>query len=156
MRSILLILASVILFLLNSCTIKEVEVGNIESVSIKDVTKKQITLELGVPIKNNNNFSFTISKANLNLSLNNVELGKIKKSSKLKIPANSNKVHFFTVSIEFNKLTENPLGLLSSLITNKVGLKASGYIKARKFIYCKKFDIDENQSVKLFKKGLFN
>ena len=85
-----------------------------------------------------------------------MELGSVKKTSKFKIPANSNQVHNFTVEVKFSKIAENPLGLLSSLITNKIGLKAKGYIKARKFLVSKKYNIDENQSVKLFKKGLFN
>ncbi len=109
-----------------------------------------------VPIKNNNNFSFTISDVNLDLSLNNVELGKVKKTSRLKIPAHSNTVHPFDVEVRFSKLSDNPLSLLSSVISNKIGLKATGYVKARKFLLSKKYPIDENQSVKLFKKGIFN
>ena len=145
-----------LLFLSAACNIKDVEVGKIESVSIKDLTKEHIALELMVPIKNNNNFSFSISDVNLNLSLNNVELGKVRKTSRLRISANSNQVHAFQVEVKFSKLADNPLGLLSSLISNKIGLKATGYIKARKCLISKKYNIDENQSVKLFKKGIFN
>jgi LEA14-like dessication related protein len=147
---------TIAVFILTSCNIKDVEVGKIESVSIKELTKEHISLELMVPVKNNNDFSFTISDVNLDLSLNNVALGKVNKTSKLKIPANSNSVHPFEVEIKFSKLADNPLSLFSSLISNKIGLKAKGYIKARKFLIWKKYPIDENQSVKLFKKGIFN
>jgi LEA14-like dessication related protein len=138
-----------------SCTIKDVEVGKIEGVSIKDLTKDHISLELMIPIKNENNFAFTISDINMELSLNHVSLGQVKKCSKLKIPANSNEVHSFDLDIKFSNLTENPLALVSMVIKNKIDLKAKGYIKARKCIFIKKYNIDENQSVKLFKKGLF-
>ena len=142
--------------LLNSCTIKEVEIGKIEGINLKDLTKDHISLELMVPVKNNNNFSFSISGVNLDLSLNNVALGKVKKCTKLKIPANSSAVQPIDFDIKFIKLVDNPLSFLSSIIKNKVDFKASGYIKVRKFIFTKKFDVSENQDVKIFqKKGLF-
>lgn len=140
--------------LLTSCNIKEVEIGNIEGVSIKNITKEQISLELMIPVKNNNNFAFTISDVNIDLTLSSVNLGKVKKSTKIRIPANSNQTQNVGIDIKFSKLAENPLSLLASVLKNKVELKANGYIKVRKFIFTKKFIIDENQPVKLFKKGL--
>jgi len=143
------------LILLNSCNIKEVEIGNIDGVNIKKLTKEQLSLELNVPVKNNNNFAFTISDINIDLSLGNVNLGKINKTQKIKIPANSNQIQNVGVDIKFDNLSGNPLSFISSVLKNKVELKAKGYIKVRKFIFTKKFNIDENQAVKLFKKGLF-
>ncbi|MBI5541538.1 MAG: LEA type 2 family protein [Bacteroidia bacterium] len=145
----------VVITFLSSCTIKEVEIGKIEGVSIKDINKEHVSLELMVPVKNNNNFAFTISDVNLELTLSNVSLGKVKKSKKLKIPANSNAIQTMEFDIKFSKLAESPLTLLTSIIKNKVDLKASGYIKVRKCLIWKKFNINENQSVKLFRKGLF-
>ena len=153
MQKIFLILSG--LFLFTSCTIREVEIGKIEGVSLKDVTKDHVTLELMVPIKNNNNFAFTISDVNLDLTLSNVSLGKVKKATKLKIPANSNAIQTMEFDIKFSKLADNPLSLLTSVLKNKVDLKATGYIKVRKCLLWKKFDVNENQSVKLLKKGLF-
>jgi len=138
-----------------SCSVKDVEVGKIEGVSIKDLTKDHISLELMIPIKNNNDFAFTVSDIKMELTLNNVALGQVKKCSKLKIPANSNEVQPFDIDIKFSKLTDNPMALLSSVLMNRVNIKANGFIKVRKCIFTKKYDIDENQSVKLFKKGLF-
>jgi hypothetical protein len=91
----------------------------------------------------------------MDLSLNNVALGKVKKCTKLKVPANSSDVQPFAFDIKFSKFIDNPLSILSSVIKNKVDLKANGYIKVRKFIFTKKYNIEENQAVKLFKKGLF-
>jgi LEA14-like dessication related protein len=139
------------LILFTSCTIREVEIGKIEGVSLKEVTKEHVTLELMVPVKNNNNFSFTISDVNLDLTLSNVDLGKVKKATKLKIPANSNAVQTMEFDIKFSKLASNPLTLLSSILKNKVDLKANGYIKVRKFLFTKKYLVNENQKVKLFK-----
>jgi LEA14-like dessication related protein len=139
------------LILFTSCTIREVEIGKIEGVSLKEVTKEHVTLELMVPVKNNNNFSFTISDVNLDLTISNVDLGKVKKATKLKIPANSNAVQTMEFDIKFSKLASNPLTLLSSILKNKVDLKANGYIKVRKFLFTKKYLVNENQKVKLFK-----
>jgi LEA14-like dessication related protein len=147
-----------ILFILStiftSCTIQEVEIGKVDGINLKDLTKDHISLELMVPIKNNNNFSFTISDVNLDLSLNNIALGKVKKCTRLKIPANSSAIQPFEFDIKFSKLVDNPMSLLASVIKNKVGFKATGYIKVRRFVFSKKFDVNENQAVKIFKKGL--
>lgn len=153
MKNLFFILISLIL--LSSCNIREVEIGKIEGVSIKELTKEQISLELMVPVKNNNNFAFTISDININLILGNVNLGKVKKSTKIRIKANSSQTQNVGIDVKFSKLTENPLSLITSVLKNKIDLKATGYIKVRKFIFTKKFDVNENQSVKLFKKGLF-
>ncbi len=153
MKNLFFILISLIL--LSSCNIREVEIGKIEGVSIKVLTKEQISLELMVPVKNNNNFAFTISDININLILGNVNLGKVKKSTKIRIKANSSQTQNVGIDVKFSKLTENPLSLITSVLKNKIDLKATGYIKVRKFIFTKKFDVNENQSVKLFKKGLF-
>ncbi|PIP53821.1 MAG: hypothetical protein COX07_08645 [Bacteroidetes bacterium CG23_combo_of_CG06-09_8_20_14_all_32_9] len=150
-----LLLICISLLLLASCTIREVEIGKIESVSIKDITKEHIALNLMVPVKNNNNFAFTISEVNLDLTLGNVALGKVKQDTKLKIPANSNSIQTVGIDVKFSKLAENPMLLITSVLKNRVNLKANGYIKVRKFLFNKKYKIDENQSVKLFKKGLF-
>jgi LEA14-like dessication related protein len=150
-----ILISMVLSFLFTSCMVKDVEVGKIEGVSIKDLTKDHISLELMIPIKNNNNFAFTVSDIKMELTLNNVALGQVKKCSKLKIPANSNEVQPFDIDIKFSKLVENPLTLVGSLLKNRIDLKANGFIKVRKCVFTKKYDIDENQSVKLFKKGLF-
>lgn len=153
MKKIVLIFS--ILALLSSCKIREVEIGKIEGVNLKEITKEHVTLELMVPIRNSNNFAFTISDVNLDLTLSNVSLGKVKKATKLKIPANSNVIQTMEFDIKFSKLADNPLALLTSVLKNKVDLKAKGFIKVRRCLIWKKFNIDENQSVKLFKKGFF-
>jgi len=152
MKLLFFLLAFIII--LTSCNIKEVEIGNIEGVSIKNITKEQISLELMVPVKNNNNFAFTISNLNIDLTLSNVNLGKVKKSTKIRIPANSNQTQNVGIDVKFSKLAENPLSLITAALKNKIELKATGYIKVRKFLFTKKYDINENQPVKLFKKGL--
>ncbi len=152
MKTLVFVLISVAL--LSSCTFREVEIGNIEGVSIKSVTKEMVSLELMVPVKNNNNFAFTISDINIDLTLSNVNLGKVKKSTKIRIPANSSETQNVGIDIKFSKLTENPLSLITAAIKNKIELKATGYIKGRRFIFTKKFEVNENQPVKLFKKGL--
>ena len=99
-------------------------------------------------------FAFTISDVNIDLTLSNVNLGKVKKSTKIRIPANSSETQNVGIDIKYSKLTENPLSLITAALKNKIELKATGYIKVRKFLFTKKYDINENQPVKLFKKGL--
>jgi hypothetical protein len=44
----------------------------------------------------------------------------------------------------------NIASLTAGLLKNKMGVKAKGYVKVRKFIFTKKFPINQNEAVKIF------
>ena len=77
-----IILFAFSLSLLSSCEVKEVEVGNIKSFNILNIDDEYVTVDLTAKVKNPNNFSFTISKVDLDVTFNGVELGKINKVQK--------------------------------------------------------------------------
>ncbi len=136
-----------------SCKIQEVEIGNIQKLRIGDIKKDKISLQFKIPIKNPNNFKFKLSKVDLDLSLNNSELGKIRKIRKIVVPANSNDVHDFYIEIEYKKLLSGTVALVGGLLTKKARVKLNGYVKVKAFcILSKKIEIHENNPVKLFNK----
>lgn len=139
-----------LLTFVTSCKINEVEVKKVESIKFKNIGENKANLELMIPVNNSNKFGFTISDIKLDLALNGKEVGMVKKTTKLRIPPRSNQVYPVGVEIEIDKALGNITSLTAGLLKNKMGVKAKGYVKVRKFIFTKKFTIDQNEAVKLF------
>ena len=147
-----IVLISIIsIFIFSSCQVKEITIGNIEGISIVEMNKDYIDVDIMIPIKNPNNFGFKVTKADVNIEMNGVSLGKISKFKKVKIPANSNDTHKFSVRVKMKDLKQGGIAFLGSFLSNKAGLNMTGYIKARSFLVSKKIDIDYNKRVKLSK-----
>ena len=148
---IVFIFAFLSTFFFTSCDVKEITVGDIESVSITEMTSEYIAVEIKIPINNPNNFGFKLVKADIDIEMNGVQLGNINKLKRVKIPANSNDVHTFNLQVSMDDLKQGGLAFLGSLLSNKAGVNMKGYIKARSFLISKKVDVDYDKSVKLFK-----
>ena len=134
-----------------SCKVSEVNVGDVKNVQIQDMDKNKMCLQLDLPIENTNNFKFKITKVNLEVTLNQSSLGKVKKFNKVTVPANSNQVHSFIFEIQYKDLMNNTFSLIGGLLKNRADIKIDGYIKVRAFMFIsKKIDIHEDNSVKLF------
>ncbi|HOU98401.1 MAG TPA: LEA type 2 family protein [Bacteroidales bacterium] len=147
MKTIFFLIITVVL---TSCKINEVEVKKFESIKFKNIGENKANLELMIPVNNPNKFGFTISDIKLDLALNGKEVGKVKKTTKLRIPAHSNQSYPVGIEIEIDKALGNIASLTAGLLKNKMGVKAKGYVKVRKFIFTKKFPIDQNEAVKIF------
>jgi LEA14-like dessication related protein len=154
MIRIIALLTLILTGVLSACSIKMVEIGKIEGVNITNISKDKVEIELLVPVKNPNNFGFRIAKADIELWLNGKCMGQVKKTGRIRIPANSSETHAFKLEVKYDKIAESAGGMLLSVLKNKVDLKAKGKIKICKFIFCKKLEINEDHAVKLFNKGL--
>ncbi|MCX7861948.1 MAG: LEA type 2 family protein [Bacteroidales bacterium] len=139
-----------VLLLHTSCKIKEVEIGKFQNYRLVNVSENKAHIEFSVPVKNNNNFGFTIADIRLHLSINDKEIGTVKESNKIRIPAQSNTSYPVVLEVEIDKAMGNISSLTASLIKNKIGIKAQGYVKVRKFIFTKKFPVDQNETLKIF------
>ncbi len=133
-----------------SCKIQDVEIRKFEGIKFKNIGENKANLELMIPVKNPNKFGFTISDIHINLSLNGKEIGMVKKTTKLRIPAKSDQTYPVGIEINIDKAVGNISSLTASLLKNRIGVKAKGYVKVRKFIFTKKFPVDQNENVKIF------
>lgn len=100
-RKVLLIL-SLMLFL-NSCKIKEIEIGRFQNYRLTNIDQNKAQIEFSVPVKNNNSFGFTIADMRLNLYINDKEIGIMKKRNHIFIPAKSDKMYPVLFEIELDK-----------------------------------------------------
>ena len=149
-KIVLIFIASIFIF--TSCKFKEVVIGDVQNIAISEMTDEYVAVDLFMPIKNPNNFAFKISKVNLDISLNGIDLGKAYKMTKVKVPANSSDTYKFTVKIKLKNVANSSMAFLGAMLSNKAKLKLKGYVKANAFLVgSKKFDVDMDKSVKLFK-----
>jgi LEA14-like dessication related protein len=153
-RITLVALLSIFLFTAISCgDIKEVEFGKIESARLLNTNIKELEAELSVRIKNANSFGFTVTKSDLNLSVNGKSLGKVKLKDNVHVKGNSDEPHTFTIKSD---LSESGLGglpaLMSIIQSRSPRVKLEGYLKVRTFLFfSKKIPVDIEQSIPLGK-----
>ena len=140
-----IILISIISF--SSCKVQEVEVGDFRSFKLGEMNSKSVEINTQIPLKNPNKFKFKITKAKLDIKLNNKQIGSVNKIDKIKIPAKSNEVYSMKIKVDFS---EN-LDLTSLMFMKKGNVSIKGYVKARKFIFSRKFDVDVNKPASMFK-----
>lgn len=148
----ILYLGIFIILLNTSCQIQEIEIRKSDGVRFKNIRKNKLNFELMITVKNPNNFGFIISNIDINLSYRGKEIGSIKKSTQLRIPANSQNTYPIEIELNIDKTVGNLSSLTVSLLKNRIDLKAKGYVKVRKFIFTKKFPIDQNERIKIFNK----
>jgi LEA14-like dessication related protein len=150
---IIILLAFAAAIILPSCTFDDVEVGKISGVNIISTSKEGIEIEVNIPVKNPNSMGFTISKVNIDLALNGVEFGKVSQAKSIRVKPKSDQVYPILFQIKFKESFQGlPKLLAAVMMGKKIDMKAEGYIKARKFVFSKKFTIDEKTPVNLFNK----
>lgn len=127
-----------ILFSLASChSYKEVSVSGIESFSIKKLDKKEMTAEIGVKVKNPNDFGFTVYSGKADIYLAKMKLGNARLEKKVRIPAQSSGTYFLLLRVSFDKI--NLQDIINNFSFNNLAkMKIDGHIKAGKFIFRKK------------------
>lgn len=133
-----------------SCNVQPLEMGKVESTKLVNYSQKGIEAELGVRIKNPNNFGIKIFEADLDVSINGTPMGKAKLLNKVKIPGNSNEVHTFRIKSEFKNVLSGALGSLLSIMTSKslqVGVK--GEVKGGNLLIRKKYPVELNERISI-------
>ena len=152
LRNIVLSTSFILLSLLFiSCDIKEVELVNIESFNIVSIEKEYVTVDVVSQIQNPNNFSFSITKVDLDITFNNYFLGKINEVKKVTIKKNSSDIHHLIFKFKLKDVMKASIVFLPAMLTNKANIKISGYVKASSFLISKKIEVNYNKKTKISK-----
>ncbi len=126
-----------IVFLLASCySYKDVSVSGIESFSIKKLDKKEMTAEIGVKVKNPNDFGFTIYSGKADIYFAKIKLGRAGLEKKVRIPAQSSGTYFLLLRVSFDKISMQDI-INNFSFNNLSKIKINGHIKAGKWIFRK-------------------
>ena len=135
---------------LTSC-IKSVEIGKIEKVKVNKISMTGINLEIQIPIKNPNFFDLKLKEVDINLTVNDIELGTIENVSKVVIPAKSDEIITFPIDLKLDNVLSGAIALIAGLSKKNANIKLDGTIKAKALFFTKTIKINKDQKVKLFK-----
>jgi LEA14-like dessication related protein len=144
------LLLVIVLFQLSSCTFKEVEFKKVESFKLLKTDNKGATVELFILLKNPNKMAITVSDLDMQVMVNQTNLGRINLAEKVKINAKSEKAHRFVVEAKYSDIAVGGFSsLLSIIMSKKVNLSCNGSIKAKALGVSKTMPVDFKGDVPL-------
>jgi LEA14-like dessication related protein len=134
----------------SSCKFKEVEFKKVESFKLLKTDNKGAIVELFILLKNPNNMSITVSDLDMNVMVNQTNIGKINLEQKVKINARSEKAHRFVIKANYSDIAVGGFSsLLSIIMSKKVNISCNGNIKAKALGVSKTMPVDFKGDVPL-------
>lgn len=132
---------------------EEVKFGKIQGAKLINADLKKLQAEFQVVITNPNSFGFTVTKSDMDLSLNGKKLGKVKLSDRVHIKAKSDEPYTFKIESDLSESGMGGLPALLGLIQSKSPrVKLQGHLKVRTFLFfSKKIPVDVEQVIPLGK-----
>ena len=137
--------------LLTSCiSYEDVEITRVVSTDVKKYSSESMEVEIVLQINNPNDYKISITNSDLDLFLNNSEIGKATIKGKIVIPKKSNEGHRFTVKLNNKDLAAKTMPvILSAALGGSVKLKVNGYIKVRAKMIGKKVPVEFTENISL-------
>jgi LEA14-like dessication related protein len=143
-------LIALVLISFSSCTFKEVEFKKVESFKLLNTDNSGAMVELFILLKNPNKMAITVSNLDMNVMVNQTNIGKIKLAEKVKIDARSEKAHRFIIKANYSDIAVGGFSsLLSIILSKKVNLTCNGNITARALGVSKTMPVDFKGDVPL-------
>jgi LEA14-like dessication related protein len=146
----LILLISVSLF---SCgSIKPLDVKKIENVKLNNFSKNSASFDITLKVENPNGYRFKLVDNNLDLVINQIELGQAKIKNRVVIPRKSEQSYTFTVEANFSRLAIASIpSLINMLKSKEVEMKLKGDVRVRTMGIGKTIPIEIVEKVNLSK-----
>ena len=141
-------LFTLILLCFSSCKeFKEISVSKINGFKINRLSTDGLEADINVVLNNPNTMGFKIYKSKADVFISDTKIGTARILKKVKVQANSNTEHVFTLNGDLKSMNFNSLLSIISGKSKSVSMK--GYIKAGKWFYKKKFPINETNNINI-------
>jgi LEA14-like dessication related protein len=147
-KNILLFFVLVLTF--SACKIQQIDIGKPEGLEVEELTMKSVKLKIMVSIKNPNNFAIKVKKVDLDLLVNDRDMGKIGNMEKLNIPANSSETYPVSFELTPKDAVTNILFLMKELQQTRPKLALTGFVKVGAFGLTKKIKVEQEQEFDKF------
>ncbi len=122
------------IIMLSSCTFQEVEFKKIESFKLIKVENTGALVELNVSLNNPNRIAFTVHDVDMNVFINQTNIGKVNLQEKVKIPGHSSKTHRFLIKANYGDLAVGGFSsILSAVLSKKINFSCQGNIKGSSY-----------------------
>ena len=139
-----------LIVILGSCSImQEIQVGDVQEIKINQIRKGQLKLELYFPIENPGKLNIKLTKMDLDLKLNGIELGNISNNEKVLINKMSNEIYMFPVEVELKGLIKTTMALISLAEKSMAKYRLTGNLRVKYFCIKRSIHIDESGIVDL-------
>ncbi|MFH1005647.1 MAG: LEA type 2 family protein [Bacteroidota bacterium] len=151
-KFLLIILLSPVLFFLSCKPIQSVSIGDVENTKLINLSREGIEFEFDMKIKNPNSVGITIYPSVFEVIVNDINVGEIKLTKKVRIKAKSDNTSTFHIKSNFSKLGAGNIVKVMSIIASKsANLFLKGEVKAGKWFYKKKFPVELKKNISLSK-----
>ena len=144
-NSILILLTAI---LLSSCVkYKDIQYKAFEGVEVEKMEGSDMIVGVNIKVLNPNNYPINIDGKDLKASFNGKELSNVGIINTIKLDANKESSQKILIKIPKQTLiTLAPMALFSG---GKIKLDINGEVKARVFLFSKKFPVNFSQNVNL-------
>jgi LEA14-like dessication related protein len=142
---------TVLLFLValffSSCGIQPVVPDKVTDVKFSNINflKGTVTMNMGLQIRNPNNFSITLHGMELAVKVANVSLGTVTVDEKVKILKDTTQVYRVKVNAQLTDLISGIPAILSAISKKETNAEVNGWIKVGVFGLRKKFPVNIKQ-----------
>lgn len=132
--------------------IQPVTIGGIENPKLHKLSREGIEFDFGMKIRNPNKIGVTVYPASFDITVNDIDVGKIKLNKKVRIKPNSDGTSSFQIKSDFSKLGLGDITKALSIVSTKSAvISVRGEIKVGKWYYRKKFPIEMKKTIPLSK-----
>jgi LEA14-like dessication related protein len=142
---------TVLLFLValffSSCGIQPVVPDKVTDVKFSNINflKGTVTMNMGLQIRNPNNFSITLHGMELAVKVANVSLGTVSVDEKVKILKDTTQIYRVNVNAQLTDLISGIPAILSAISKKETNAEVNGWIKVGVFGLRKKFPVNIKQ-----------
>ncbi|PCJ83610.1 MAG: hypothetical protein COA57_10860 [Flavobacteriales bacterium] len=127
---------------------KEVQFIAMIGAEVKSFSAKGLNVELGVKLRNPNNYKITVVDSDLDIFINGKPMGKAKIKNKIKMKKNSEDVHHFIISADYDNAAVGGLSAIMAMLgASSMQLRIKGKVKAKALVFRKTFDVDFTERV---------
>lgn len=153
MKKILLPILGLFLIAFSSCKeIQPVTISGIENPKLQKLSREGIEFDFGMKIRNPNGIGVTVFPSVFEVTINDIDGGKIKLSKRVRIKAKSDDTPEFHIKSDFSKLGFGDLTKVMDIVsTKRATVTIKGYVKVGKWYYKKKFPVEMTKTINLSK-----
>ncbi len=134
--------------LISSCEVKDIQLVEVESVKVLNVNKRNIDGILNIKLENPNAFGVKVKSADFEIWANNAVVGKAKLTDPFKIESNSTQSYPVHLSGDLSNAISGGIGSIVGLLMGKEPtMRIKGKLKASSFLITKTVEIDEQTDI---------
>ena len=134
-----------------SCNYKQVEIVEVENVTLGKIKSDNISLNTTIHIKNPNNYKINIAKYDLDIKLHKQTFNLKDDNANIQIPKKFDGTIKVPLKLKSQKvLSFSTLATMYKAFSAKnIYIEAKGTVSAKLFLFKKKIKVDEQKTIKL-------